>query len=82
METVKVDGRGRLVVPLEFRNRMETDYFEVREEEERLVLIPVPDPLKALVGRVSRARPLRDLGKVAEEEAERTVGEERRDADP
>jgi len=38
--------------------------------------------LKALVGRVSRARPLRDLGKVAEEEAERTVGEERGDADP
>ena len=78
---VKVDERGRLVVPSEFRKRMETDYFEIREEIARLVLIPIPNPLKKLVGRVSRAKPMRNLGEVAEEEAERTVREEMGDAD-
>jgi len=77
---VKIDERGRLVVPSEFRSKMGTDYFELREEGGRLVLTPVPDPLKMLIGRVSRARPFRDLGESAEEEAERTVREERGDA--
>jgi len=77
---VRIDERGRLVVPSEFRNRIETDYFELHEEEGRLVLTPVPDPLKTLIGRVSRAKPLKDLGEAAEEEAERAVKEEKRHA--
>jgi len=79
---VKVDERGRLVVPSEFRNRIETDYFELHEEEGRLVLTPVPDPLKTLIGRVSRVKPLKGLDEAAEEEAERTVREEKRHANP
>jgi len=77
---VKVDERGRLVVPSEFRSKIETDYFELHEEEGRLVLTPVPDPLKTLIGRVSRVKPLKDLAEAAEEEAERTVREEKRHA--
>jgi len=78
---VKIDERGRLVVPSEFRNKVETDYFELSEEEGKLVLTPVPDPLKTLIGRVSRAKPIRDLDETAEEEAERTVREEKKHAD-
>jgi len=74
---VKIDERGRLVVPSEFRNKAETDYFELREEEGKLVLTPVPDPLKTLIGRVSRVKPFRDLDEAADEEAERTVREEK-----
>ncbi|MFQ6081122.1 MAG: AbrB/MazE/SpoVT family DNA-binding domain-containing protein [Candidatus Bathyarchaeia archaeon] len=74
---VKLDERGRLVIPSEFRSRVGTDYVEVREEEGKLVLIPVPDPLQDLIGEVSRAKPLRDLSEAAEEEAERIVREER-----
>lgn len=74
---VKIDERGRLVVPSEFRKKVETDYFELCEEEGRLVLTPVPDPLKTLIGRVSRSKPVRDLSEAAEEEAERMVREEK-----
>jgi len=41
---------------------------------------PVPDPLKILVGRISRVKPPKDLDEAAEEEAERTVREEKRHA--
>jgi len=78
---VKMDERGRLVVPSEFRKKIESDYFELREEEGRLVLTPVPDPLRTLIGRVSRAKPLKDLDEAAEEEAERAVTEEKIHAD-
>jgi len=77
---VKIDERGRLVVPSEFRNKVETDYFELSEEEGKLVLTPVPDPLKTLIGRVSRAKPIRDLDETAEEEAEHTIREEKKHA--
>ena len=78
---MQIDERGRLVVPSKFRNKVEADYFELREEEGRLVLTPVPDPLKNLIGRVSRVKPLRGLDEAAEEEAERTVREEEGHAD-
>ncbi len=78
---VKIDERGRLVVPSEFRNKVETDYFELREEDGRLVLTPVSDPLKTLTGRVSRVKPLRGLDEAAEEEAERMIMEEEGHAD-
>lgn len=74
---VKVDERGRIVIPSEFRGRVGTDYVEVREEKGKLVLIPVLDPLQNLVGKVSRVKPLKDLNEAAEEEAERIVREEK-----
>jgi len=77
---VKLDERGRLVIPSEFRSRVGTDYMEIREEEGKLVLIPVQDPLHDLIGRVSRVKPLRDLSEAAEEEAERIVREEREES--
>lgn len=70
---VKIDEQGRLVVPSEFRNKVETEYFEIYEENDKLVLTPIPDPLKTLIGKVSRVKPTRDLDETAEEEAERTV---------
>lgn len=78
---MKLDERGRLVIPSEFRSRVGTDYMEVREEEGKLVLIPVIDPLHDLIGRVSRAKPLRDLSEAAEEEAERIVRGEREESE-
>ena len=78
---VKIDERGRLVILSKFRSKVETDYFELSEEEGKLVLTPVPDPLKTLIGRVSRAKPIRDLDEAAEEEAERTIKEEKKHAD-
>ncbi len=78
---VRIDSRGRLVIPAEFRSKVETNYFEVREDDGKLLLIPVPDPLSTLVGRVSRAKPLRDIGEAAEEEAERILREEKEHAD-
>ena len=78
---VRIDERGRLVVPSEFRKKMNTEYFEMRQEEGRLVLTPLPDPLKALAGRISRATPLRGLDEAAEEEAKRMVRGEKRHAD-
>lgn len=74
---MKLDERGRLVIPSEFRSRVGTDYVEIREDEGKLVLIPVLDPLHDLIGRVSRAKPLRNLSEAAEEEAERILREER-----
>ncbi|MFQ6075678.1 MAG: AbrB/MazE/SpoVT family DNA-binding domain-containing protein [Candidatus Bathyarchaeia archaeon] len=72
---VRLDDRGRIVIPSEFRRRLGADYMEVREDDGKLVLIPVSDPLHILMGRVSRARPLRGLSEVAEEEAERALRE-------
>lgn len=72
---VKLDERGRLVIPSEFRGRVRTDYVEVFEEEGKLVLIPVLDPLHTLMGKVSRVKPLKDLSEAAEEEAERILRE-------
>ncbi|KPV64601.1 MAG: hypothetical protein AOA66_0033 [Candidatus Bathyarchaeota archaeon BA2] len=77
---VKLDERGRLVIPSEFRSKVGTSYMEVREEEGKLVLVPVPDPLHDLMGKVSRAKPLKDLGEAAEEEAERIVQGEREES--
>lgn len=74
---VKLDERGRLVIPSEFRGKVGTDYVEVREEKGKLVLIPVLDPLHTLMGKVSRAKPLKDLSEAAEEEAERILREEK-----
>jgi bifunctional DNA-binding transcriptional regulator/antitoxin component of YhaV-PrlF toxin-antitoxin module len=81
-EIVKMDERGRLVVPSEYRNRMETEYFELTVEKGKLILTPVPDPLKAFIGRVTRKKPLRELDEVAEEEAERLIMEEEGNANP
>lgn len=78
---VKLDERGRLVIPSDLRKYVKADYFEVRVEGKRLVLAPIPDPLGAIRGRVSRARPMKDLGTAAEEEAERTIREGCHDAD-
>jgi len=81
---VKLDKRGRLVIPSRLRNKMRTSYLEIREKEGKLILIPIQDPLHALLGKVSRAKPLKPISKVAEEEAERILREERRKthADP
>jgi len=70
---VKLDERGRLVIPSELRSKVGTNYIEVREEDGKLVLIPVLDPLHDLIGRISRAKPLKPLSEAAEEEAERIV---------
>ena len=40
------------------------------------MLTPVPDPLKTLIGKISRAKPIKDLDETAEEEAERMLREE------
>jgi len=77
---VKIDERGRLVIPSKFRNKVKTDYFALSEEEGKLVLTPVPDPLKTLIGRVSRVSPTEDLDETAEEEAEHTIREEKKHA--
>jgi AbrB family looped-hinge helix DNA binding protein len=74
---VKLDERGRLVIPAEFRNKVRTGYMEIHEEEGKLVLIPVQDPLHDLIGTVSRAKPLKPLSKAAEEEAERIMHKSR-----
>lgn len=79
---VKIDDRGRLVIPSQFRNIMTTDYVEVREVDDKLLLIPIPDPLNMMVGKISRAKPLKDLGETAEEEAERIVKEDKAHANP
>jgi len=81
---VKLDKRGRLVIPSRLRNKMRTSYLEIREKEGKLILIPIQDPLLALLGKVSRAKPLKPLSKAAEEEVERILREERRKthADP
>lgn len=77
---MRVDERGRLVVPAELRSKIEADYLEARVEGGELVLSPIPDPLRILVGRVTRAKPLRDLDVAAEEEAERLLREEKEHA--
>jgi len=73
---VKIDERGRLVVPANFRSRLDADYFEVSWKDGKLVLSPVPDPLRKLRGKVSRAGPRKDLGEAAEEEALRVLRED------
>ena len=59
---------------------METNYFELSEEDGKLLLIPVPDPLKTLIGRVSQVSPTEDYDETAKEEAERTIREEKKHA--
>ncbi len=78
----RVDERGRLVIPSKFRKSMKAGYVEVRREGEKLVLIPRQDPLKILKGKVSRARPLKDLGLAAEEEALRLARGRRTHSNP
>lgn len=73
---VKIDDRGRLVIPSQFRNMITTNYVEVREVDRKILLTPIPDPLNTIIGRISRARPLRDLSETAEKEAERIVKED------
>ena len=56
--------------------KVETNYFELHKRKGKPVLTPVPDPLKTLIGKISRAKPIKDLDETAEEEAERMLREE------
>ncbi len=76
----KVDERGRVVIPSRFRKSMKTGYVEVRQEGEKLLLLPSRDPLDLLRRKVSRAKPLKSLSLAAEQEAERLAKERRRHA--
>jgi len=53
--------------------KVETNYFELHKTEGKSMLTPVPDPLKTLIKKVSRAKPIKDLDETAEEEAERML---------
>jgi len=45
METVvEMDVKGRIVIPSDLRRRMKTKRMIVREADDHLELIPLPDP--------------------------------------
>jgi len=47
MSLVSLDDRGRITIPQEIRERLQTNRFLVSLEEDGVHLIPVPDPRKA-----------------------------------
>jgi len=44
---VSLDGRGRITIPQDIRERLRADRFLVSLEEDGVHLVPVPDPRKA-----------------------------------
>jgi len=44
---VSLDGRGRITIPQNIRERLRADRFLVSLEEDGVHLVPVPDPRKA-----------------------------------
>lgn len=47
MTIVSLDGRGRITIPQNIRERLRADRFLVSLEEDGVHLVPVPDPRKA-----------------------------------
>lgn len=47
MTIVSLDGRGRITIPQDIRERLRADRFLVSLEEDGVHLVPVPDPRKA-----------------------------------
>ena len=47
MTIVSLDGRGRITIPQNIRERLCADRFLVSLEEDGVHLVPVPDPRKA-----------------------------------
>jgi len=64
---VRVDKRGRLVIPFEIRKRLEIrSVVPLQEKNGNLELIPVSDPLKNLKGSVKTRLTPRQLDRLAE----------------
>ncbi len=75
----RVDGKGRILIPKEVREKLGIrSLVKLRVEKDRLILIPVNDPLEELTANVVKgtsdvAREIRGLRRVAEREALREV---------
>lgn len=81
-ELVRMDEKGRVLIPLRVRKRVGMkNLVRIRVEGEKVVLEPVPDPLdvvKELVikGTEDVEREIRDLRKIAERELSKEVERE------
>ena len=73
-ELIKMDEKGRILIPLKIRRRLGMkNLVRIRVEGEKVVLEPVPDPLDIIRGLVIKGtedveREIRDLRKIAEKE--------------
>ncbi len=72
---VKMDDKGRIVIPLKFRGGIESSFFELRREGDKLILVEIEDPLDSLSKIVSRPKPSKPLDVAAEEEALKSLKE-------
>ena len=80
-ELVRMDEKGRVLIPLKIRRRLGMkNLVRIRVEGEKVILEPVPDPLDIVKGLVVKGtedveREIRGLRKIAErqlfEEAKR-----------
>ncbi len=43
-EFVVADSKGRILIPIEFREKFHTDRFVIKEQQGRLILKPVKKP--------------------------------------
>jgi len=71
----RVDDKGRILIPKEIRDRLGIkNMVKIRVEEDKIVIIPVRDPLHLLTASVVKgtrdvASEIRSLRRTAEEEA-------------
>ena len=79
--TVRVDSKGRILIPKEVRERLGIKgAVKLKVEENRIIVTPLADPLEALTASVIKgtsdvAREIRALRRAAEEEALRRLSE-------
>ncbi len=77
----KVDSRGRVLIPKEVREKLKIrGMVKLRVEGNKLILVPITDPLEELTANVVRgtinvAQEIREFRRVAEEEALRRLKE-------
>lgn len=75
---VRVDGRGRIVLPKEFRERLgvrEGDEVVLMLRGDRIILVRAEDPFRVLESILGDLTFSRDLRRIAEREALREVEE-------
>ena len=63
-EIVRVDDKGRILIPVKFRKKLSSEVVKIRMEGDRLTVEPLKDPLEILTSSVRKGT--RDIKKEIE----------------
>lgn len=53
-EIVRVDDKGRILIPVKFRKKLSSEVVKIRMEGDRLIVEPLRDPLELLTSSVRK----------------------------